>query len=78
MRRLGGSFCTKDKDKRPKPALIHSEKSNKKGAEPVTVQGFEGWTTEGFDSHPRTTESGTTMGEPALGRDPSRRLLGTL
>ena len=49
-----------------------------KGIEPVTVQGFEGWAPKGFDSRPRATESGTTMGEPALGRDPSRRLLGTL
>ena len=50
-----------------------SEKCDKKGAEPVTVQGFEGWTTEGFDSHPRTTESWTTMGEPVYGRGPSKR-----
>ena len=76
MRRLRGSFCTQDKDKRPKPALIDLEKSNKKGAESVTVQGFEGWTTEGFDSHPRTTELGTTMGEPIHGRGPSKRSLG--
>ena len=76
MRRLGGSFRTQDKDKRPKPALIDSEKSNKKGAEPVTVQGFEGWTTEGFDSRPRTIESGTTMGEPVHGHGPSKRSLG--
>ena len=43
------------------------------GAEPVTVQGFVGWAPEGFDSHPRTAESGTTMGEPVHGRDPSKR-----
>ena len=54
MRRLGVSFCTQDKDKPPRPALIDSEKSNKKGAEPVTVQGFEGWALEGLDNHPRT------------------------
>ena len=76
MRRLGGSFYTQDKDKRPKPALIDSEKSNKKGTEPVTVQGFEGWTTEGFDSHPRTTESRITMGEPVHGHGPTKRSLG--
>ena len=51
------------------------EKSNKKGAKPITVQGFEGWTTEGFDSRPRTTESGTTMGEPVHGCGPSKRSL---
>ena len=38
-----------------------------KGIEHVTVQGFEGWAPEGFDSHPRATESVTTMGEPAHG-----------
>ena len=46
------------------------------GAEPVTVQGFEGWTPEGFDSHPRTTESGTAMGKPIYGRGPSKQSLG--
>ena len=76
MRRLGGSFYTQDKDKPPRPALIDSEKRNKKGVEPVTVQGFEGWTTEGFDSRPRTTESGTTMGEPVHGHGLSKRSLG--
>ena len=44
-----------------------------KGIEPVTVQGFEGWAPEGFDSRPRATESGTTTGEPIRGRDPSKR-----
>ena len=43
------------------------------GAEPITVQGFEGWAPRGFDSHPRATESGTTAGEPIRGRDPSMR-----
>ena len=53
-----------------------SEKRDEKGTEPVTVQGFEGWATKGFDSRPRTTESGTTMGKPVHGRGPSRQLLG--
>ena len=46
------------------------------GTEPVTVQGFEGWAPKGLDSHPRTTELGTTMGEPIHGRGLSKRLLG--
>jgi len=43
------------------------------GAEPITVQGFEGWAPKGFDSRPRATESGTTVGEPTWGRGPSKR-----
>ena len=43
------------------------------GAEPITVQGFEGWAPKGFDSRPRATESGATAGEPVRGRDPSKR-----
>ena len=53
-----------------------SKKHDEKGTEPVTVQGFEGWATKGFDSRLRTTELGTTMGEPVHGRGPSKRLLG--
>ena len=37
------------------------------GSEPITVQGFEGWAPRGFDSRPRITESGTTVGEPIRG-----------
>ena len=37
------------------------------GSEPITVQEFEGWAPRGFDSRPKTTESGTTMGEPIRG-----------
>ena len=37
------------------------------GSEPITVQGFEGWAARGFDSRPRTIESGMTMGEPIRG-----------
>ena len=33
------------------------------GVEPVTVQGFEGWAPEGFDSRPKATESGMTSGQ---------------
>ena len=44
------------------------------GSESITVQGFEGWTPEGFDSRPRATESGTTMGEPVHGRGPSKAI----
>ena len=76
MRRLGGSSYTQDEDKQPKLALGDSEKRDKKGIEPVRVQGFEGWAPKGFDSCPRTTESGTTMGEPVHGRGPSKRSLG--
>ena len=43
------------------------------GAEPATVQGFEGWASEGFDSRPRAIESGTTAGEPTRGRGPSKQ-----
>ena len=43
------------------------------GAEPITVQGFEGWAPKGFDSRPRATESGATVGKPVRGRDPSKR-----
>ena len=46
------------------------------GTEPITVQGFEGWALEGFDSCPRTTKSGMTMGEPIHGRGLSKRSLG--
>ena len=45
----------------------------KKGTEPATVQRFEGWAIYGLDSRLRTTESGTTMGEPVHGRDPNKR-----
>ena len=43
------------------------------GSEPIMVQGFEGWAPRGFDSRPRTTESGTTAGEPIWGRGPSKQ-----
>ena len=49
VRRLRGSSCTQNKDKRP---------------EPVTVQGFKGWAPRGLDSRPRAEESGTTTSEP--------------
>ena len=73
VRRLRGSSCTQNESKPPKLALGDSEKCDKKGAEPITVQGFEGWTPEGFDSRPRTTESGTAMGGPVHGQGPSKR-----
>ena len=69
MRRLGGSSCN----------LSHPEgrkNATKKGTKPITIQGYEGWAIQGLDSRPRTTESGTTMGEPVHGRGPGKRLLG--
>ena len=42
------------------------------GAEPATVQRFEGWAVYGLDSRLRMTESGTTMGEPVHGRGPGK------
>ena len=46
------------------------------GAEPVTVHGFVGWAPEGFDSRPRTAESGTTMGEPYMAETQANTTLG--
>ena len=69
MRRLGGSSCN----------LSHPEgqkNTTKKGTKPITIQGYEGWAIQGLDSRPRTTESGTTMGEPVHGRGPNKQLLG--
>ena len=73
MQRLEGSSCTENESKPPKLALGDLKKRHKKGTKPVTVQGFIGWAPEGFDSCPRIAESGTTMGEPVHGRDPSKR-----
>ena len=56
---------------------LKTRKNAIKGIEPVMVQGFEGWAPEGFDSRPRATDSGMTMGEPAYGQGPSKRSLGT-
>jgi len=56
--------------------LADSFRAKEPGTEPATVQRFEGWAIYGLDSHLRTIESGTTMGEPVHGRGPGKRLLG--
>ena len=61
--RLGGSSCNQ----------TDSFHAKELGTEPATVQGFEGWAPKGLDSCSRTIESGTTMGEPVHGQDPSKR-----
>ena len=47
--------------------LAYSFHTKEPGSEPITVQGFEGWAPKGFDSRPRTMESGMTAGEPIRG-----------
>ena len=47
--------------------LPYSFQMKEPGSEPIMAQGFEGWAPRGFDSRPRTTESGTTVGEPIWG-----------
>ena len=76
MRGLEGSSYTQNENKQPKLALGGSEKRDEKSTEPITAQGFKGWAPEGFDSHPKTTESGTAMGEPVHGQGSSKRSLG--
>ena len=63
------SRCQADGGDIPPP---YSFQTKELGAEPIMVQGFEGWAPKGFDSRPRATESGTTTGEPIRGRGPSK------
>ena len=51
----------------------YSFQVKERGAEPIMVQGFEGWAPKGFDSRPRATESGTTAGKPTRGQGPSKQ-----
>ena len=53
MQRLGGSSCDLAENKQPKLALGGSEKHDKKGTEPVTIQGFEGWAPQRFQQPPQ-------------------------